>query len=941
MTLPLPLQLPLLLAGPILRRVEPTMVCVWVALSENAALTLRLWEGRVAFDEPNVFVESQPEHQQMLRVGQRLFVGMVALKIDATSPKKLQPARLYSYDIEVRVGADRHTLKTLGLLRDGVVDGHPVKALGYADDELPHFALPPTELTDLRILFGSCRRPGNSHLDAMVYIDDMMIDHGATPATCPHADPARRPHQLFLGGDQIYADDSSPLHLSLLIELARELIGRDDAGEVRERLPLDHIRKASTAAPNSLDDYGPGLTRGEGGSVAEDFLLPADTPYFPPARRYLSTTVEAQMTSTDGQSHLFGFGEFAAMYLSVWSNAVWPTLVTPTPPEGPALQLPDSDEIRRSIWKSRIPTFIDAPLEGVEAGSDPNPEHDGADPRDYDPGKDDKRSPFQNYPPESERVADGRFQRSMEGQARNLTTFYLGLSKVRRVLANVPTYMIFDDHDVTDDWNLNPIWMDRVFTASLGVATMRNGLCTYALFQDWGNNPLRYLKDAPKQLLERIGEMFPPGTSPGPVPAAAQAIDTLLGLDRRGAVQLDGSVDETRPPMKWHFSVPGPKHLAIALDNRTRRSFLSRNGPPGNVARSAQAEQVPPGPFTDGKEVLIVIAPLQVIGPPLLDELIAPAAYKVFDMIGFAEGKARAGRKEGARGMLGTNPDAIEAWAFDPGTMEALLARLAPYGQVVLLSGDVHYSASNAMSYWRKGIEQPARFIQFTSSGMKNVMPAYITLVDRSLPFAQRLIRSGIGAERIGWLNKPANPLVFPIGKDETDVPRALRAKLRQTPTMLPNHGWPEFIMFNPAEPPDWSWRVVPLLDLRPDPERPPAEQPLAIDENAVQARLDSHDDKQILQAYQSIAARHQRQMEAVRNSRQILFRSNVGLVRFEMRDGALHAIHEAFTAFKPAGDLGTDPPVPAAFFQHAASFGQIPNEHRPETVPNARLDLG
>jgi hypothetical protein len=32
-----------------------------------------------------------------------------------------------------------------------------VKALGYVPGELPGFALPPPELTDLRILQGSCR----------------------------------------------------------------------------------------------------------------------------------------------------------------------------------------------------------------------------------------------------------------------------------------------------------------------------------------------------------------------------------------------------------------------------------------------------------------------------------------------------------------------------------------------------------------------------------------------------------------------------------------------------------------------------------------------------------------------------------------------------------------------------------------------------------------
>src|SRR4029079_4006259 len=67
-----------------------------------------------------------------------------------------------------------------------------------------------------------------------------------------------------------------------------------------------------------------------------------------------------------------------------------------------------------------------------------------------------------------------------------------GLAKVRRVLANIPTYMIFDDHDVTDDWNLNPLWLYLGRTTPLGVTIIRNAYITYALFQDWGNDPLKY-----------------------------------------------------------------------------------------------------------------------------------------------------------------------------------------------------------------------------------------------------------------------------------------------------------------------------------------------------------------------------------------------------------------------------------------------------------------
>jgi hypothetical protein len=904
------LALPLLLAGPILRRVEPTLVCVWVALSESAEFKLTLWEGRVASGASNPHVASEPEHTQLVRVGDGLFVAVVALKLDKTSPKVLLPGRMYSYDLEVTVGTNTQNLKDLGLLRTGVLNGRRIEALGFGDFDLPHFSLPPAELTDLRVVFGSCRRPANAHADAMLYIDDLMAEGGALS----HADPLTRPHQMFLGGDQIYADDVTPLHLSMLIDLGRELIGTIADGAMRERLPVDHLRLASVPAPAGFEHYGEDLPRGSAGTVAGDFLLPADAPHFPPARRFLLTTVEAQMTTVDGDSHLYSVGEFAAMYLSAWSNAVWPPLVSPEPAEGPALALPSIDEIVTTTWPSRIPTFVDAPLDGAET---------------RDVGDD--LSPFQNYEPQAARVPSGAFERSLTGQLKQLTAFELGLAKVRRVLANVPTYMIFDDHDVTDDWNLNPTWVDRVLGTSLGTATMRNGLVAYALFQDWGNDPLRYLKDEPKALVGHIGALFPPGNAPGPDAATADAIDTLLGLDRRGVMALDGSVGETRPPMKWHFSVPGPKHLAVALDNRTRRSFVSRNGPPGNVAIPAQLDQIPAGPFTDAKEVLLVIAPLQVIGPPLLDELVAPAAYRVFDMAAFTVGgKARPGLKDGSRTMAGTNPDAIEAWAFDAKTFEALLERLAPYRQVVLLSGDVHYTASDAMSYWKKNDTAPARIVQFTSSGLKNVMPSYITLVDRSLPFAQRLIRAEIGAERLGWTTRPSHPVVLAPGKTENDIARALRAKLRHEPTLVPTYGWPAGTTIDPSQPPDWQWRVEPLFDVRADAERPPAEQPLPIDAAAVAAQLDGPIAPLAIRGYQAIAASHQRALEIMRNSRQILFRSNVGVVRFEKRGGVLHAIHEAYSAFKLPSDVGTDPPKPAAFMIHAAALS-TPDAPRPQ----------
>ena len=67
--MPQPFDLPLLLAGPIVRRVEPTLASVWVALSEPATVTLKIWEGRVTAGSGNVLNSTEPPGTNTFRVG--------------------------------------------------------------------------------------------------------------------------------------------------------------------------------------------------------------------------------------------------------------------------------------------------------------------------------------------------------------------------------------------------------------------------------------------------------------------------------------------------------------------------------------------------------------------------------------------------------------------------------------------------------------------------------------------------------------------------------------------------------------------------------------------------------------------------------------------------------------------------------------------------------
>ena len=66
------MELPLLLAGPILRRVETTLATVWIALSEEATVRLLVWEGSVeagAGGQP--FVVSSHQGEMTWRIGDK------------------------------------------------------------------------------------------------------------------------------------------------------------------------------------------------------------------------------------------------------------------------------------------------------------------------------------------------------------------------------------------------------------------------------------------------------------------------------------------------------------------------------------------------------------------------------------------------------------------------------------------------------------------------------------------------------------------------------------------------------------------------------------------------------------------------------------------------------------------------------------------------------
>jgi hypothetical protein len=910
-----------------LRRVEANLVAVWVAFSEPAeTVKLSIWEGQVEAGRTDAFVAGSTVSR---RIGDKLYLAVVNARIPVESGKAFLADRLYSYDVEVITIADgkRHTLQSLHMLDDQATDGFAHAPLGFERNKLPCFAPPPSELADLRVLYGSCRRPGHEDPDALAWIDDLLAGEEL------YKNPRTRPHQLFLGGDQIYADDVDLLFMLRAMELGQELIGRTADGEPIERLPLKIFRKRNATEPKQ-DDPWSAYDEAADHDVA-DKTLPVDRAHFPEGQRLHLTQRAAQLTSTDGYSHLLSLGEFAATYVMAWSNAAWGTEVpgaTLTPEAGrPDVTKPLewTDVVARTAHIAtpdlEFPPIVAEHLylPVAELSKDERPATTEA-------GRADQNAERQKTLRKSHRI---------------LRELLESLPRVRRVLASIPTYMILDDHDVTDDYFLNPAWRNQVLGTPLGTSLLTNAMTAYALFQDWGNNPARYAEGSPAELLDRAGELFPSEQKRGPAHAPFERLGVLFGHDLLlENPRTDGGYDPVRPPIPWHFMIDGPRHRVVCLDNRTRRSYVGRYGPPGNVSIESQAEQIPAPPMPAGIEILLVVAPLQVIGPPVLDGLLSPLIYRATDAFHASDIVTNA--PTGMRGMTGTDPDAIESWAFDAVTFENLLKRMAPYRRAVLLSGDVHNSSGNVMSYWRGTETQPARFAQFTSSGFKNVMPAKIAAVDRSAGFAQQMIRSGLGTERIGW-ERPLDDLVLlPTGKSQLDLIPVMRARLQSVPVMIPPWGWPDenpkggadplkTSRLNPVRPPDWRWRITPLIDQRTNLERPKPIQTLELDNDAIDGDL--ADNHTAIRAYQRIAARHQHALDHLRGARQILFHSNFGLCRFEpQEDGTLHAIHDIYTAVADPDDPTASRPKPEVYLRQVAELG--PADEEPPTRLRARV---
>lgn len=832
------MAIPLILAGPIVRRVEPRLATFWLALSKESEVEVRIWEGtQIAAAGTGTITgitsKFASNKADTVRLGDHLHVALVQVKpkkSTATPPIPHLPfgaGRIYSYDVIVapKDSSEPTDLRAQGLLADGPTpDAHADApdhlALGYVTDRLPSFTTSPTSITDLKIAHLSCRNVNGPGVDAMSYLDDYLGEHVLDPLT--------RPHQIFLTGDQIYADSVPASMLTMLNKLGKELTGR------YEKLPI------------------------------ETDQIEASIEKFPALRRQKLLSTLGKLTSGEADNHLMSFAEYASMYLCAWSNAPWQELGTP---DGIFI------EVQSNTTKAHLTPW------NTEC--------------------------FEN-------VAEWRSEHEDEASDERVVQYRSTVPKIRRLLANASTYMIFDDHEVTDDWNLAGMWQDRVFTSPLGGTIIRNGMAAYTMFQGWGNNPAAYEKadSGNKELIDAIPAMLAGSSIPDA--AAAAKVDDVIGLD--STVGLDA-----KHPVDFHFTVDGPEHRVLALDTRTRRTFATRISPPKLLGDSLN-KQIPDKPANWDKKVLIVVSPVPVLGPPVIDRIGQAVAMHTVDF------KAYLLKSDPDKLDPCTKPNQLrgaekydaEGWALQEDHLEEMFAQLAPYGSVVFLSGDVHYAMSATLDRWQKkdsSTETSNRFVQLTSSPSRNLFEDAVAGLMRMNTFGVRAQRFGFPGERLAW--KAKEPLSIPTA---TKVAPGLRARLRRTPVLVPAGHWTQGVAVKGNRtPPDWRWRMNIIADIRPNSEREemPPHPPLGGPDI---------DPKDAIAGYFRTVSRHGlAALQHFDHLRQIVFPNNFGLVSFPEDAGTQTVRHELWSAKPSDASEGAPNTV------HQVPLGIPPTENPPE----------
>ncbi|HEX2315232.1 MAG TPA: alkaline phosphatase D family protein [Thermomonospora sp.] len=240
---------------------------------------------------------------------------------------------------------------------------------------------------------------------------------------------------------------------------------------------------------------------------------------------------------------------------------------------------------------------------------------------------------------------------------------------VRWLLSTVPTYTIFDDHDVRDDWNTSHAWREQMWAKPWWRARITGGLGSYWIYQHLGN--LTPEERAADELYARIRRIAAEGGDAGEV------------LD-----DFAERADKDPATSRWSYAHDFGGTRLIMVDSRCSRLLTADRRAMLDDAELAWLDEQCQG----DRDHLLIASSLPYLLPRSIhnaenwNEAMAAGAW--------GKGGARLGEKVRQAADL-------EHWAAFDGSFRAVAEDVAAVARgergrapasVAFLSGDVHYS---------------------------------------------------------------------------------------------------------------------------------------------------------------------------------------------------------------------------------------------------------
>lgn len=268
--------------------------------------------------------------------------------------------------------------------------------------------------------------------------------------------------------------------------------------------------------------------------------------------------------------------------------------------------------------------------------------------------------------------------------------------EVRWLLATVPSAMIFDDHDVRDDWNISAAWREQMRQVPWWPKRLVGAYMSYWIYQHLGNlPPHRVRKEGVYDAVCRDGG------------------NALRQYAKLADDEVDGGT-----LVRWSYGRDLGVARLVVIDTRSGRVLDEH----GRAMLSDDEWELVEGFLRGDVEHLVVASSLPLLLAPSLHDL---------ERWNDAVTRGAWGRRFATLGEQIRQGVDLEHWAAFPSSFERLTRRLgevaagrrgAAPSTVLVLSGDVHHSYVAPLRF--PAIDGGrSRVVQVVSSPLRNAVP--------------------------------------------------------------------------------------------------------------------------------------------------------------------------------------------------------------------------